>query len=52
MTVEQNAQEVMTNNTVEQVLGRMVGTARADAVFGQPVERGDSIVIPLSLIHI
>ena len=52
MAVEQNPQEVMTNNTVEQVLGRLVGVARADAVFGQPMERGDSIVIPCSEVSV
>lgn len=52
MTVEQNAREVMTNNTVEHVLGRLAETARADSVFGQPVERGDSIVIPCSEVSV
>lgn len=52
MAVEQNARELMTNNTVEQVLSKMVETARADAVFSQPVERGDSIVIPCSEVSV
>jgi uncharacterized spore protein YtfJ len=37
---------------VAQVLGRITNTARVDAVFGQPVERGDTTVIPCSEIAI
>jgi uncharacterized spore protein YtfJ len=52
MAVEQNPQAVMSNHTVEQVLTGMAETARADAVFGEPVERGDSIVIPCSEVFV
>ena len=38
--------------TVEQVMSQMVNTARVHAVFGQPVERGDTIVIPCSEVTI
>jgi uncharacterized spore protein YtfJ len=37
---------------VEQVMSRLVNTARADTIFGQPVERGDTIVIPCSEVAI
>ena len=52
MTVEQNPQAAMSNHTVEQVLTGMAETARADAVFGEPMERGDSIVIPCSEVFV
>jgi uncharacterized spore protein YtfJ len=52
MAVEQNPQAAMNNHTVEQVLTGMAETARADAVFGEPVERGDSIVIPCSEVFV
>ena len=35
-----------------QALSRLVATARADSVFGQPVERGDTTVIPCSEIFV
>ena len=34
--------------SIEKVLGRLVETAKVDAVFGQPVERGNAVVIPCS----
>ena len=34
--------------SVEKIVGRLIDTARADAVFGQPVERGNATVIPCS----
>jgi uncharacterized spore protein YtfJ len=37
-----------TNQTVEQIMSQLVNVARADAVFGQPMERGNAIVIPCS----
>lgn len=35
-------------HAVENVMGRLIDTARVDAVFGQPVERGNATVIPCS----
>jgi uncharacterized spore protein YtfJ len=37
-----------TNQSVEQIMSQLVNVARADAVFGQPMERGNAIVIPCS----
>jgi uncharacterized spore protein YtfJ len=37
-----------TNQSVEQIMSQLVNVARADAVFGQPIERGNAIVIPCS----
>ena len=37
-------------DSAERVFGQLVTTARADTVFGQPVERGDATVIPCSEI--
>lgn len=34
--------------TVEQTLGKMLETVRVSSVFGQPVERGETTVIPCS----
>lgn len=36
--------------TVEQTLGKMLETVRASAVFGQPMERGETTIIPCSEI--
>ena len=38
--------------SVEKVLGRLVETAKVDAVFGQPVERGNATVIPCSEVAV
>lgn len=35
-----------TNQTLEQITSQLVNVASAGAVFGQPMERGNSIVIP------
>jgi uncharacterized spore protein YtfJ len=37
-----------TEQSVEKFVNRLVDAARADAVFGQPVERGNATVIPCS----
>jgi uncharacterized spore protein YtfJ len=44
--------KVPTTETVEQVLGRLASTARADTIFGEPVERGDITVIPCSEVAV
>ncbi len=46
--IEEQKAGQFTTNTVEQVLGRMMNSAKVDAVFGQPVERGNTTVIPCS----
>jgi len=51
MITEEKARTPITDST-EQVLGRLVTTARADTIFGQPVERGDTTVIPCSEVAI
>ena len=51
MITEEKAKAPLANPT-EQVLDRLVTTARADTIFGQPVERGDTIVIPCSEVAI
>jgi uncharacterized spore protein YtfJ len=38
--------------TVEKVMSRLVDTAKVDAVFGQPVERGNATVIPCSEVSV
>ena len=49
MIDEQKATRPTTSNqTVEQIMSQLVNVAKADAVFGQPVERGNAIVIPCS----
>jgi uncharacterized spore protein YtfJ len=42
---EQNAEQP-TNSNVEQVLNHMLEAASIHAVFGQPIERGNSTVVP------
>jgi len=51
MITEEKA-KVPSTESVEQVLGRMVSTARADTIFGEPVERGDYTVIPCSEVAV
>ena len=41
-----------TNQTVEQIMSQLVNVARADAVFGQPMERGNAVVIPCSEVSV
>ena len=43
----EKAQAPLVDPTV-QAFSQLVTTARADTVFGQPVERGDTTVIPCS----
>ena len=38
--------------TVEKIMSRVVDTAKVDAVFGQPVERGNATIIPCSEISV
>ena len=38
--------------SVEKIMSRLVDTAKVDAVFGQPVERGNAIVIPCSEVSV
>src|SRR5713226_944479 len=38
--------------TVEKVMSRLVETAKVDAVFGQPVERGNATVIACSEVSV
>jgi uncharacterized spore protein YtfJ len=42
----------LAQQTVEKVLIRVVDTAKVDAVFGQPVERGNATVIPCSEVSV
>jgi uncharacterized spore protein YtfJ len=51
MITEEKA-KVPTTESVEQVLGRLASTARADTIFGEPVERGDFTVIPCSEVAV
>jgi uncharacterized spore protein YtfJ len=51
MITEEKAQAPLVDPT-GQALSQLVTTARADAVFGQPVERGDATVIPCSEIAV
>jgi uncharacterized spore protein YtfJ len=39
-------------HSVENVMGRLFDTAKVDAVFGQPVERGNATVIPCSEVSV
>jgi uncharacterized spore protein YtfJ len=41
-----------TNQTVEQIMSQLVNVARADTVFGQPMERGNATVIPCSEVSV
>src|SRR5947209_5150907 len=47
MITDQNVQ-VAPKDPTEQALSKLVITASADAVFGEPVVNGDTIVIPCS----
>ena len=51
MLTEEKAQAPLVDPT-GQALSQLVTTARADTVFGQPVERGDTTVIPCSEIAV
>ena len=51
MITEEKVQAPLVDPT-EQALSRLVATARADAVFGQPVVSGDTTVITCSEIAI
>lgn len=50
ITEEKAKAPIATADPTEQVLSRMVTTARVDTIFGQPIERGDATVIPCSEI--
>jgi uncharacterized spore protein YtfJ len=52
ITEEKAKAPVATGDPTEQVLSRVVTMARVDTIFGQPVERGDTTVIPCSEIAI
>ncbi|HLH62455.1 MAG TPA: spore germination protein GerW family protein [Ktedonobacteraceae bacterium] len=53
MIEEQKAtRPATTNQTIEQALNQLVSAAKADAVFGQPVERGNATVIPCSEVSV
>ncbi len=53
MIEEQKAtRPTTTNQTVEQAINQLMSVARADAVFGQPAERGNTIVIPCSEVSV
>jgi uncharacterized spore protein YtfJ len=51
MITDQNVQAASVDPT-EQALSRLVVTATADAVFGEPVVNGDTTVIPCSEVAI
>ena len=51
MITEEKANAPQLDST-GQTLSSLVTTARADSVFGQPVERGDTTVIPCSEIFV
>jgi uncharacterized spore protein YtfJ len=51
MITEEKAQAPLVDPT-GQALSQLVTTARADTVFGHPVERGDTTVIPCSEIAV
>jgi uncharacterized spore protein YtfJ len=51
MITDENA-KVPLANSVEQTMSRLVNSARVEAVFGPPVERGDITVIPCSEIAV
>ena len=38
--------------SVEKIVSRLLDTAKVDAVFGQPVERGNATVIPCSEVSV
>src|SRR5260370_7452607 len=52
MITDETAKVPKADSSIEQILSRLVNTARVDAVFGQPVERGDTTVIPCSEVTI
>jgi len=41
-----------TMQTIEQTIGRLIETARTDAVFGQPVQRDGTTIIPCSEVSL
>jgi uncharacterized spore protein YtfJ len=51
MITEEKANSPQLDST-GQIFSSLVTTARADSVFGQPVERGDTTVIPCSEIFV
>ena len=51
MITDENVQ-VAPNDPTEQALSKLVITASADAVFGEPVANGDTTVIPCSEVAI
>src|SRR6516225_7639685 len=51
MITDEKVQAPMVDPT-GQALSRLVTTARADTIFGQPVERGDTTVIPCSEVFV
>ncbi len=50
ITEEKAKAPVAMADPTERVLSQLVTTARVDTIFGQPVERGDTTVIPCSEI--
>jgi uncharacterized spore protein YtfJ len=51
MITDENVQAPLVDST-ERALSRLVNTASADAVFGEPVVNGDTTVIPCSEVAI
>ncbi len=51
MITEENAKATVAE-PLEHTMSRLVNSARVEAVFGQPVERGDITVIPCSEISV
>ncbi len=50
--IEEKIAQSPATNSVEQVLGQIANAARVDNVFGQPIEREGTIVIPCAEIAV
>jgi len=50
--IEEKIAQSPAPNSVEQVLGQIANAARVDNVFGQPIEREGTIVIPFAEIAV
>ena len=50
--IDEKIPQTPATNSVEQVLGQLANSARVDAVFGQPVERAGTIIIPCAEIAV
>ena len=50
--IDEKIPQTPVTNSVEQVLGQLANSARVDAVFGQPVERAGTIIIPCAEIAV